>query len=355
MKCANPSCTTSKPTGTNTNLLRCARCQSCHYCSRTCQSTHWPSHKSKCIRPNYIIKFHLFPSEITDPPVIRTLSCPSNATFYMLHMALQTAFGWSSYHSFDFTVGDPSYARADSIAAEVRRLLSRQKSSPLDITKQMNPADSSREYLLRVTDPVRAFGQAPQGSAATYGIDQMHEGQRRHPRTVEKDSQDTKLWQVLDGDKYRGEGKTMIYTYGFGDNWEHVMTIEGRGTKPTRDFVCLSGEGHGVAEDVGSAAGWEALKKAYRAAKPTEEQKEKMAWYESEASNGDVKGLAGERVNFFDLEKVNKMLVSETMFERFERMADEKIADEERLRRGDRMRQGAVSDMEQKIKELWRD
>ncbi|KAK4225969.1 hypothetical protein QBC38DRAFT_249065 [Podospora fimiseda] len=95
----------------------------------------------------------------------------------------------------------------------------------------------------------------------------------------------------------------MMYTYDFGDNWEHLMTVEGR-APVTHDFICLSGEGHGVAEDVSSAQGWEALKAAYRAESPSKKQKEKMEWYEKRAVNGDREGLRGDRVKLFELEKV---------------------------------------------------
>lgn len=51
------------------------------------------------------------PGRITDPAVVRTLSCPADAPFYALRLALQTAFGWSTTHSFDFAVTDPAYQR----------------------------------------------------------------------------------------------------------------------------------------------------------------------------------------------------------------------------------------------------
>lgn len=111
----------------------------------------------------------------------------------------------------------------------------------------------------------------------------------------------------------------MVYTYDMGDNWEHNMTMVGR-APPTDDFVCLSGTGHYVAEDAGSGRGWEEVKAAYRATSPTEEQREKRKWFETQASNCDARGLAGDRVNFFDREKINRDLV--TMYDRFEAMGN---------------------------------
>ncbi|KAK5452049.1 hypothetical protein LTS15_007772 [Exophiala xenobiotica] len=37
------------PTGTG--LKRCGRCQKVSYCSKECQTSHWPQHKAGCRRP----------------------------------------------------------------------------------------------------------------------------------------------------------------------------------------------------------------------------------------------------------------------------------------------------------------
>lgn len=115
--------------------------------------------------------------------------------------------------------------------------------------------------------------------------------------------------------------KEVVYTYDFGDNWEHYLTVEGR-ADPTDRFICLSGSGHPVAEDVGGTTGWEDLKKAYRTEKPTAEQRERCKWFEKFASNADPKSLAGNYVHDWDKDEVNKGL--EELFERFERMTDER-------------------------------
>ena len=101
----------------------------------------------------------------------------------------------------------------------------------------------------------------------------------------------------------------MVYEYDFGDGWEHQITVVGRDA-PTRSFVCLAGSGHPAAEDVGGAYGWENLKEAYRAARPDASQRESRRWYQDQASNGDPLGLAGDRVNTWDREQVNRDLAS---------------------------------------------
>ncbi|KAK3332742.1 hypothetical protein B0T19DRAFT_473560 [Cercophora scortea] len=217
---------------------------------------------------NYIIKVRLAPGDITNPPVERTLSCPADAPFYMLHMALQTAFGWATTHSFDFAIVDPDYAPPDytDIMDIIRDRMAVDQPGG-------RPASSPREYLIRVVDPVQSQFS---------GIDRMHEGSRKHPNTVEKPSEKFLLHQLLDDPKYQG---------------------------------------HPAAEDVGSHRGWEELKAAYRAVNPTSEQKDKREWFERMAANADLLGLAGDRVNFWDREQVNKDL--ETMIERFQKMGEQ--------------------------------
>ncbi|KAK7741904.1 hypothetical protein SLS62_010881 [Diatrype stigma] len=119
--------------------------------------------------------------------------------------------------------------------------------------------------------------------------------------------------------------KQILYTYDFGDNWEHHLTITGR-AEAKREFTCLDGSGHYVAEDAGGTKGWEELKAAYRAARPDEHQRERREWFEKTASNRDPAGLGGNRAAEWDREQVNRDL--STFLERFQRMADE---NEERM------------------------
>ncbi|KAM7206105.1 plasmid p 4b orf-3 family protein [Naviculisporaceae sp. PSN 640] len=309
-KCGNPSCPSKSSDDSQSNLKTCARCMTVAYCSPKCQASAWPTHKSQCRPQNYILKFQLHPGDIVNPPVERTLSCPAHYSFYVLHLALQTAFGWATTHSFDFAVLDPDYKpRASETGNPLLDLIEMTERMSMPGNEGRDPL-APREYLLRVVDA------APDSPFS--GIDRMHEGKRRHPETVEKDSSQYLLYKFFEDKKY--QGKQMVYTYDFGDNWEHYMTIVGR-APPTDDFICLDGKGHGVAEDVGAWMGWEELKEAYRAKKPTKEQKDRRRWFENQASNSDPKGLSGDCVEWFDKDAINKALP--VMWDRFNAMADE--------------------------------
>ncbi|KAH8656635.1 hypothetical protein BGZ60DRAFT_435004 [Tricladium varicosporioides] len=106
-----------------------------------------------------------------------------------------------------------------------------------------------------------------------------------------RNSSKVTLFKVLDDAKTKG--KTIHYNYDFGDGWEHVVTCTGF-TTPTSRFVCVEAKGHGCAEDVGGYSGWQELLEAYDAPNPTIEQKEKISWFETSASNKVPKGLRGE-------------------------------------------------------------
>jgi hypothetical protein len=128
----------------------------------------------------------------------------------------------------------------------------------------------------------------------------MHNPSRVHPETPEVGASKVKLGKILE--QYKGA--PIEYEYDFGDCWEHEITMVGRAAA-TEVFVCTGGEGHGVAEDVGSDRGWQNLKKAYRAQRPTKDQKDKMRWFETQASNADRQGLGNGRDRLFDREGVN--------------------------------------------------
>lgn len=227
-----------------------------------CQTKDWPTHKSECKRQNYILKVILLPRFITNPSISRTLSCPATATFADLHQTLLVAFGWANTHLYDFDVFDHN-----------------------DVRGRQNRL-AGPEPILKITD-----------------LKTVEEG--IFPGPPNQDSSKIKLYSVLDNPKIKGN--TIHYNYDFGDGWEHVITCAGR-TGPTAHFICLEGEGHGCAEDVGGPHGWKTLLEAYDADNPTENQKELIDWFETYASNKEPEGLRGEKKWKWDKDGINTVL-----------------------------------------------
>jgi len=246
--------------------------------------------------PNYLLRAHLCPADITDPPITRTLSCPATATFQALHLALQTAFGWATTHTYDFKIADPT--------APVLP-----EPSILDIIQ--NPMGSrAPRALLRIFETPPAPGAGGMFPFGRRKIDFMYNDARKNAETPETTSEKITLRDVFDDPRYRGV--PMEYEYDFGDCWEHALEVVGRDDDASRvgmgAFVCVDGEGHACAEDVGSVDGWKRLKKAYSARNPTAEQRENMVWYESQCSNGDRQGLGGGRERRWSKGHVNRLL-----------------------------------------------
>jgi hypothetical protein len=100
-------------------------------------------------------------------------------------LALQIAFNWADTHAYDFAVQDPTYEPDESggVVGYVKKLMNRDPDPNLP-----------REFLIRVSTPAN--------NSIMFQIDRMHEGRRKHPRTLEKDARKTKLFQVLDDDRY---------------------------------------------------------------------------------------------------------------------------------------------------------
>lgn len=254
-----------------------------------CQKQDWPNHKLDCQAQNYILEVKLCPEDIVDPAVTRTLSCPAPATFEELHEVLQVAFGWASTHTFDFLIKDPN-------AAPPREMTFEDYMAKLQASFGQGPAQDPgpRQNFLRI----KQYEEEPMGSGVA--VDLMHAGLRVHPETPEIVASKIKLGKVLE--QYKGS--PIQYQYDFGDHWDHEITVIGRAAA-TDVFICTSGEGHGVAEDVGGSRAWQDLKAAYRTQRPSKDQKEKMNWFENQASNSDSYGLGNGRDRIFDREGIN--------------------------------------------------
>ena len=63
--------------------------------------------------------------------------------------------------------------------------------------------------------------------------------------------------------------------------------------------ICIGGEGHACAEDVGVPYGWEDLKESFKPRK--KDPKEKKDWYEYSSANGDTMRLDLYKWNILDV------------------------------------------------------
>jgi hypothetical protein len=217
-----------------------------------------------------------------------------------LHEALQVAFGWAGTHTYDFKIKDPNAEPApelDAMAFIQRRMME----NTAKINGGAVPDSGPRQNFLRIIEDEKVGG----GFFGGIGIDRMHNIDRVHSQTPERKSDKIRLSKVFEDKEYKGAG--IEYEYDFGDCWVHEIEIIGR-ADATRGFECLDGEGHGVAEDAGSVEGWLKLRDAYRAQRPTKDQKETMAWFERNASNCDMKGLGNGRDRFWDMGTINSRL-----------------------------------------------
>ena len=194
---------------------------------------------------NYLIQAYITSS--SNPTVTRLLSVPPDLTFDRLHEVLQIAFGWSNAHLHQFVITD---SRDDHWMPD--RLLS------------------------LCPDPSRIIDdRGPDYKESEWTLAQIYE----RPE-----------WK----DRVRIE-----YEYDMGDSWRHILALLGRATPGTNaqfgapddaKVVCLSGQGHPVAEDCGSRIGWEDLKIAFKNPRRAG-NRDLVKWYKDECMNGDPGGL----------------------------------------------------------------
>ncbi|TFB73199.1 plasmid pRiA4b ORF-3 family protein [Cryobacterium glaciale] len=135
--------------------------------------------------------------EDSHPPIWRRVIVPSNMTLDVLHAVLQTSFGWTDSHLHRFALTGDRYAR------QTQEIL-----TPYDIAE---------------------------------GEEGMLEIELRLDQLVAK------------------KGDSLLYTYDFGDDWDHTIKLEE--VLPATDAAvrCIDGRRQGPAEDVGGIHGWEHL------------------------------------------------------------------------------------------------
>lgn len=277
----------------SSKMKRCSQCQRTCYCSRECQVRDWPMHKEKCVSmadrkaassPNYLIKIHLNPGAITDPSIVRILSCPAMATFRLLHRAIQTAFEWRHMYSHSLAITERSADGSDPPP------ICWPKGPSYPVMPRIHSLLPIPKVQLHIINRDKRLAMELSDEPLTSRPGWMH-------------YHEAKVYEVLETRGY--QGKELLYQYDF---WEHHLTHIGRAERADK-FVCVDGEGHQCAEGIyRHQEGWEELKAAYRAAEPGENQRRQMAWYQIYCANSDIKGLAGTRILQWDKERVNEKL-----------------------------------------------
>lgn len=134
---------------------------------------------------------------VAKPPVWRKIEIDPQMTFYQLHGAIQGAMGWENAHLFNFS--PTAYSRELQISI---------------------PRDDDFGFV-EVTD-----------------------------------CRETQIGQYIN--EYR---KKMVYTYDFGDNWQHEVTLEKVLDKPSPAIPqCVGGKGMCPPDDCGGAWSFENFK-----------------------------------------------------------------------------------------------
>jgi hypothetical protein len=152
------------------------------------------------------------------PVVWRRILIPSNYTFWELHCAIQDAFGWTGGHSHGFSIAQKGTARPLSI-----------EMPNLDFSD--DALDTRNEESEKITDHL--------GKAV----------------------------------------KQCIYTYDFGDNWDHTVLLEKviPGSEGEVYPKCIAGKNACPPEDCGGVWGYQNLKKVLRDPKH-EEYADMLDW-----------------------------------------------------------------------------
>lgn len=179
----------------------------------------------------------------SDPKIYRTVIVPENFNFNELHYVIQCVMNWNESHLYQFNTGAP-YA-SDSIRLE-----------------------SEEENLF---------------------------GYQRHNRY---DAEKTFL-----SDFFNGKLKKMNYTYDFGDDWMHTITVL---KKPNEEVLypkCIKGENAAPIDDIGGIWGFYELLEIISKKRKTAEDKEMLEWV------GIPKGKAYNEVYGFDIDEVNQRLI----------------------------------------------
>lgn len=96
---------------------------------------------------------------------------------------------------------------------------------------------------------------------------------------------------------FREEGQKVVYTYDFGDDWEHDILFEARRDNPQQEAVLLTGKRACPPEDCGGIWGYENILKVLRKKKLSREDRELLEWLDDDFDPEEL-----------DIEEINEIL-----------------------------------------------
>ncbi len=163
----------------------------------------------------YQIKIELLDS---NPLIWRRVIIPADVTFRRLHDTIQFSMDWWDCHLYEFDFPQEK----------------------LRITNDEEAYEEFKFYQKKYKDKTLTKRNDPHGMIA-----RILEITIRQPQTLKID-------------RYLEKYRTMIYTYDFGDDWQHKIILE----KISDDYafgypMILEGEGNCPPEDVGGIPGYE--------------------------------------------------------------------------------------------------
>lgn len=153
---------------------------------------------------------------VSKPTVWRRVSVPESYTFAEFHLIIQTAFGWENCHLYEFV---------DTLFRPTYRI-----------------AESSHFEFCGERDVLNAD-------------------------------------ETAISDYLKSVGDKCVYTYDFGDGWEHDVLLEKIEDDGICDPSCIAGKGLCPPENCGGVYGYERLKELAEAESLSPEDKELFEWY----------------------------------------------------------------------------
>lgn len=153
------------------------------------------------IKNSTTFQFKIQIKNIKKPPVWRRITVPSYFTFMQFHHVIQSAFGWSCCHLYNFS---PNGWGSDLKIEEI---------------------DEENDNLF--------------GHGNNYQLEAMF----------------TRLMDI-----FIHEGQRFVYIYDFGDDWQHAITLETIIAQVALGPTCMAGKGACPPEDCGGAWRYEEIK-----------------------------------------------------------------------------------------------